>query len=121
MIRDCKVCGTSYKTCFVCERDRSWRLHTDTIEHYHVFTVIMSYQVNHDAKQAYKILREHGVDFHNTAEFRPNIRKVLAEIYALAHESSRAKKAAVAKKVVNTEDTASTETVEQQETEPREG
>ena len=115
MIRTCKVCGASYKTCFACERDRSWRLHTDTIEHYHIFTVLMSYQVNHDAKQAYKVLREHGIDFRDTAGFQPHIRKILAEIYALAHENSRAKKAAVKAESVNTEDAASDEAAEQQE------
>lgn len=115
MIRDCKVCGASYKTCFACERDRSWRLHTDTIEHYHVFMVLMAYQVNHDAKQAYKVLREHGIDFYDTAEFNPHTRKVLAEIHALAHENSRAKKVAVKVESVNAEDTANGEATEQQE------
>ena len=115
MIRNCKVCGTSSKTCFSCERDRSWRLHTDTIEHYHIFMVLMNYQVDHNAKQAYKVLRECGVDFHNTENYKSSIRDILAEIYALAHENSRAKKVAVTAEFVNTKDAASDETAEQQE------
>ena len=57
MIRNCKVCGASYKTCYSCEKERSWRLHTDTPEHYYIWTVLMGYQANHDAKQAYSALR----------------------------------------------------------------
>lgn len=115
MIRDCKVCGASYKTCFACDRDRSWRLHTDTIEHYYIFLALMSYQVNHDAKQAYKVLRERGVDFHNTSDLKPYAQELLAEIYALAHEKSRAKKAAAIVEPAKTEDATSVEAAEPQE------
>lgn len=51
MVRDCKVCGNSYNTCYSCEKERSWRLHTDTHEHYYIWTVLMDYQINHDAKR----------------------------------------------------------------------
>lgn len=46
MIRNCKVCGASYKTCYSCEKERSWRLHTDTPEHYYIWTVLMGYQAS---------------------------------------------------------------------------
>ena len=95
MIRNCKVCGASYKTCYSCEKERSWRLHTDTPEHYYIWTVLMGYQANHDAKQAYSALRKRGIDLRNTAEYTPSVQALLAEIYALAHENSRAKKAVV--------------------------
>lgn len=93
MIRDCKVCGTSYETCYSCEKNRSWRLHTDTHEHYYIWMVLMEYQTNHDAKQAYSVLRKRGIDFRNTAGYVPSVQALMAEIYGLTHKSNRAKKA----------------------------
>ena len=95
MIRTCKVCGASYKTCFVCERERSWRLHTDTPEHYYIWGVLMEYRVSRNVKQAYNALRKRGIDFRHTAGFSPSVQKLLAEINTLAHENSKAKKVAV--------------------------
>lgn len=115
MIRDCKVCGASYKTCYACERERSWRLHTDTLDHYYIFSVIMSYQVNHDAKRAYNVLQKRGIDFRNTAGFTPSIREALAEIYALAHENNRAKKAAAKTGTARTGETGNGKAAEQRE------
>ena len=69
MVRKCKVCGESYKTCFSCEKERSWRVHTDTSEHYYIWTVLMSYQSTHDATAAYQALVKRGVDFQHTEGF----------------------------------------------------
>ncbi len=84
MVRKCKVCGESYKTCYSCEKERSWRVHTDTSEHYYIWTVLMSYQSTHDAEEAYKALVKRGIDFRHTEGFLPGVQKLLAEIYALA-------------------------------------
>lgn len=92
MIRNCKVCGASYKTCYSCEKERSWRLHTDTYEHYYLWTVLMGYQIDHDAKKAYNVLRKRGVDFRKTSEYLPRVQTLLEEIYASAQGSSKAKK-----------------------------
>lgn len=84
MVRKCKVCGESYKTCYSCEKERSWRVHTDTSEHYYIWTVLMSYQSTHDVAAAYQALVKRGVDFRHTEGFLPEVQKLLAEIYALA-------------------------------------
>lgn len=115
MVRTCKVCGASYKTCFTCEKERSWRLHTDTLDHYYIWGVLMEYRASHNVKQAYNALRKRGIDFRNTAQFSPSVQKILAEIYTLAHENSRAKKVAVETKEVKAEEPVKDETTEQQE------
>lgn len=115
MIRNCKVCGISYKTCYSCEKEQSWRLHTDTHEHYYIWTVLMEYQSNHDAKQAYSILRKRGINLRNTAEYMPSVQALLAEIYALAHKNSRAKKAVVEAEKAKSEKQVNNEAESQQE------
>lgn len=84
MVRKCKVCGESYKTCYSCEKERSWRIHTDTSEHYYIWTVLMSYQSTHDAMAAYQALVKRGVDFQHMEGFLPGVAALLAEVYALA-------------------------------------
>lgn len=84
MVRKCKVCGESYKTCYSCEKERSWRVHTDTSEHYYIWTVLMSYQSTHDAMAAYQALVKRGVDFRHTEGFLSGVQQLLTEIYALA-------------------------------------
>ena len=115
MIRNCKVCGASYKTCYSCEKERSWRLHTDTHEHYYIWTVLMEYQANRDAKQAYRALRKRGIDLRDTAGYLPSVQALLAEIYALAHENSRAKKATAEAEKTETEEPMNNETEPQEE------
>ena len=115
MIRNCKVCGASYKTCYSCEKERSWRLHTDTPEHYYIWTVLMGDKANHDAKQEYSALRKRGIDLRNTAEYTPSVQALLAEIYALAHENSRAKKAVVEAEETKAEEQVNNEAESQQE------
>lgn len=115
MIWNCKVCGASYNTCYSCEKERSWRLHTDTPEHYYILMVLMEYQANHDAKQAYSALRKRGIDLRNTAEYTPSVQARLAEIYALSHENSKAKKASVEAEEAKTEETVDNEAESQQE------
>lgn len=115
MVRTCKVCGASYKTCFTCEKERSWRLHTDTLDHYYIWGVLMEYRASHNVKQAYNALRKRGVDFHNTAGFLPSVQKLLEEIYTLAHENSKAKKVAVEAKETKTTVSTKDEAAEQEE------
>ena len=113
MVRTCKVCGASYKTCFTCEKERSWRLHTDTLDHYYIWGVLMEYRKSHNVKQAYNALRKRGIDFRNTAQFSPTVQKLLAEIYTLAHENSRAKKVVVDTKETKAEESVRNEITEQ--------
>ena len=51
----------------------------------------MDYQINHDAKKAYNVLRKRGVDFQNTTGYLPKVRSLLAEIYSLAQSVHRGK------------------------------
>lgn len=80
-MKRCKVCGSEYETCYVCEKVNSWRIHTDTAEHYYILCVLMEYQTDHDAKRAYRALRKRGIDFKKTDEYVPSIQKLLSEIY----------------------------------------
>lgn len=109
MIRNCKVCGAAYNTCYSCEKGRSWRLHTDTPEHYYLWMVLMEYQSSHDAKQAYSALRKRGIDPHNTVGYVPSVQVLLEEIYAFAHENSRAKKACTGVEKIKAEEPAENE------------
>lgn len=95
MLKHCKVCGVAYDSCFSCEKQRSWRAHTDTAEHYYIFSVLMEYQSGHDAKKAYRALRKRGVDLRVTDGYLPSVQKLLAEIYTAYHENGKAKEAAV--------------------------
>lgn len=120
-MKHCKVCGAEYELCYSCEKKYSWKVHTDTAEHYYIFGVLMEYQVSHNTKQAYSSLRKRGINLRDTAGFTPSVQKILAEIDALAHENSRAKKADVKAESVNAEDTANNEAAGQQEQEMRGG
>ncbi len=104
MVRSCKVCGATYKTCYVCEKERSWRLHTDTLEHYYIWTVLMEYQSSHDAKAAYAAFRKRGIDIRNTAGYEPGVQALLSEISALVRSTDRVKKAEVVALNVDADD-----------------
>lgn len=97
MLKHCKVCGAEYDSCYSCEKKHSWRTLTDTAEHYYILGVLMEYQGGHDAKKAYQALHKRNVDFRDTGRFLPSVQKLMAEINALAHENSRAKKSTVSK------------------------
>ena len=94
MTCECKVCGAKYETCYTCEKSRSWRLHTDTLDHYYIFVVLMSYEVNHDAKAAYDALVEHGVNFDEISGYNPTVQKLLTEIKSAQNTKTKAQKGA---------------------------
>ena len=73
----------------------------------------MEYRASHNVKQAYNALRKRGIDFRNTAQFSPTVQKLLAEIYTLAHENSRAKKVVVDTKETKAEESVRNEITEQ--------
>ncbi len=76
---------------YVCEKERSWRLHTDTLEHYYIWTVLMEYQSSHDAKAAYAALRKRGIDIRNMAGYEPSVQVLLSEISASVLSTDKAK------------------------------
>lgn len=91
MQRRCKVCGAVYETCYSCEKQRSWRVHTDTADHYYIFTTLMTYEYDRDAKKAYRALRKRGVDFLHTSVYEPTVEILLDEIYE-KNNADKAKK-----------------------------
>ena len=82
MIRECKICGAKYETCYLCERQKSWRVHTDTASHYQIFVILMEYQSGRDASEVYDVLRRVGVDFNSLNIYREDIRRLLEKIRA---------------------------------------
>lgn len=90
MRRTCKVCGAGYETCYSCERANSWRALTDTLDHYYILMVLMTYKTDKDAVKAYRALKKRGVDF-DGKEYLPGIRDLLAEVYLLGAESGKQK------------------------------
>jgi hypothetical protein len=75
----------------------------------------MDYQINHDAKKAYNVLRKRGVDFQNTTGYLPKVRSLLAEVYSLAQSVHRVNKVTVETEEVKHEDAGKDETKSQQE------
>lgn len=82
MIRRCKVCGAEYKTCLSCEKSRSWRIHTDTAEHYFILGVLMDYQSGHDAEKARLALTKRGIGVDDSDGFLPGVKSLMGEIFA---------------------------------------
>ncbi len=114
IVKHCKVCGATYEACVSCERNHSWKMHTDTAAHYYIFTVLMAYQADHDAKRAYCALEKRGVDLDDTAGYTPRVRALLAEIGALARKKGGAKRDASKTEKVKTADRAEDKAVPQQ-------
>lgn len=104
MLRHCRVCGAEYKTCYSCEKERSWRTLTDTADHYYILGVLMEYQSSHDARKAYDALCKRGVDLRETEGYIPSVRKLLEEINASVAGKSRAKKLVSKPKLSSTEE-----------------
>ena len=115
MLKHCKVCGAGYDSCFSCEKQNSWRAHTDTAEHYYIFGILMEYQSGHDAKKAYRALRKRGVDLRATGVYLPSVEKLLTEIYNAYHENGKAKGTVAVELAVpeTTAEPAPTETAEE--------
>lgn len=84
----CKVCGAEYESCYSCEKDRGWRMHTDTAEHYQVLCTLMDYQTHKDAKSAYRALRKLGVDMQNVDGYVESVSALLREIAGVRRENS---------------------------------
>lgn len=75
------MCGAAYESCYGCEKAKSWRVHTDTADHYYILLALMEYKGGHDAKRAYRALRKRDVDFQSIDGYEPSVQKLLCEIY----------------------------------------
>ena len=115
LLKRCKVCGTEYEACVSCEKKHSWKVHTDSPEHYYIFVTLMQYQTDHDAKSAYKALRKRGIDLRATDRYIPSVQKLMAEINSLAHKGSQEKRQEVEVKTPITEESHNAEPVHEEE------
>lgn len=115
LLKRCKVCGAEYEACVSCEKKHSWRVHTDSPEHYYIFVTLMQYQTDHDAKSAYKTLRKRGIDLRVTDGYISSVQKLLAEINSLAHEGSRGKRQEIETKPFVSEESHDAEPVQVEE------
>lgn len=79
--RKCRVCGAGYESCYSCDRVRSWRALTDSLDHYLILCELMKYKSDRDAERSYKELQDLGVDFNSVGGFVPEIQTLLSEIY----------------------------------------
>lgn len=86
----CKVCGVEYEVCASCKHEASWRLHTDTAEHYQILCALMEFKARGDAKKAYDICKRCGVDFENTGGYNDSVSALLQKIAELLGENSSA-------------------------------
>lgn len=88
MKRSCRVCGAEYEYCYSCEKVRSWRALSDTLDHYYILNVLMDYQTDHDAMKAYNALSKRGVNVKETDVFLPSVKSLLVEISSVAQSES---------------------------------
>lgn len=86
----CKVCGRPYEACYSCEKDRGWRMHTDTAEHYQILCILMDYKIHKDAECAYQALKKIGVDLNDTSGYEPSV-TVLFEEISKSHDGNEEK------------------------------
>ena len=75
----CKVCGIEYDGCASCH-GLSWKVHTDTEEHYYILVTLMDYKYNKDADAAICALRKRGIDITKTDGYTPSVAALFAEI-----------------------------------------
>lgn len=78
----CAICGNSYYYCHSCKdqaRLHPYKIHTDTSEHFKVFTVIRGYSVGlYTKEEANKLLK--NIDISDMNTYKDNIKSVLDEI-----------------------------------------
>lgn len=78
----CAICGNSYYYCHSCKdqaRLHPYKIHTDTSEHFKVFTVVRGYSVGlYTKEEANKLLK--NIDISDMDTYKDNIKSVLNEI-----------------------------------------
>lgn len=81
------MCGKPYQTCYSCERNKSWRLLTDTLDHYEILCVLMDYRGDGDAQSASSALSEYGISPGDNPGFLPEVDSLIQEIHNVARGS----------------------------------
>lgn len=77
----CKICGNGYHICNSCLQQKSfqsWRIVTDTMEHYKIFLTIHGYTISKDKEKAKMQLQ--NCDLNGLEDFRPEIKAAIKEI-----------------------------------------
>lgn len=81
----CAICGNSYYYCHSCKdqaRLHPYKIHTDTSEHFKVFTIVRGYSVGlYTKKEANKLLKK--VDISDMDTYKDNIKSILNEILSV--------------------------------------
>ncbi len=77
----CAICGAGYHICNTCQQQKSfksWRVVTDTVEHYKIYMAVHGYTLSQDKETAKRELEK--CDLSGLEDFNPPIRAVIQEI-----------------------------------------
>lgn len=77
----CAICGAGYHICSTCQQQKSfksWRVVTDTVEHYKIYMALHGYTLSQDKETAKRDLEK--CDLSGLEDFNPPIRAVIQEI-----------------------------------------
>ena len=77
----CDICGAGYhirNTCLQQKSFKSWRVVTDTVEHYKIYRAVHGYTLSQDKETAKRELEK--CDLSGLEDFNPPIRAVIQEI-----------------------------------------
>jgi len=77
----CTICGAGYHICNTCQQQKSfksWRVVTDTVEHYKIYMAVHGYTLSRDKETAKRELEK--CDLSGLDDFTPSIKAVIQEI-----------------------------------------
>ena len=77
----CAICGAGYHICNTCQQQKSfksWRVVTDTVEHYTIYMAVHGYTLSQDKGAAKRDLEK--CDLSGLEDFNLPIRTVIQEI-----------------------------------------
>ena len=83
----CAICGKGYYVCLPCSKPEmnTWKLHTCTIEHYKVYSVIHGYSSGiYTKKETYDRLK--NVDLSEKDSFKENVKGIIENIISECSE-----------------------------------
>lgn len=76
----CSICGNGYYMCLSCrDNTNSWKIYTDTAEHYKVFQVVRGFSNNVYTKDEAKAKLK-NINLVDLESFRPHIKKIVKDI-----------------------------------------
>lgn len=77
----CAICGAGYHICNTCQQQKSfksWRVVTDTVEHYKIYMAVHGYTLSQDKETAKRDLEK--CDLSGLEDFNLPVRIVIQEI-----------------------------------------